>query len=270
MEKRDAHIHTPFCPHGSKDALKQYVEKALERGFDSITFTEHAPLPPSFQDPVPLQDSAMDLRQMEVYLERLSQLKKEYDGQISILTGLETDFITGYEEETAAFLNTYGPSLDDGILSVHFLKTGPSYICLDFDEHAFQQLADRFGSVEAVYEQYYETVYSSIVTPLGPFKPKRVGHITLVKKFARLFPYSMSPQIRELAARCLDAVKEHGMELDVNTSGLRKKFAGEVYMEDWMAETAKQKKIPLIFGSDAHQAEDVGSSYETYKNIITS
>lgn len=183
----------------------------------------------------------MDLRQMEVYLERLSQLKKEYDGQISILTGLETDFITGYEEETAAFLNTYGPSLDDGILSVHFLKTGPSYICLDFDEHAFQRLADRFGSVEAVYEQYYETVYSSIVTPLGPFKPKRVGHITLVKKFARLFPYSMSPQIRELAARCLDAVKEHGMELDVNTSGLRKKFAGEVYMEDWMAETAKQK-----------------------------
>lgn len=65
----------------------------------------------------------MDLRQMEVYLERLSQLKKEYDGQISILTGLETDFISGYEEETAAFLNTYGPSLDDGILSVHFLKT---------------------------------------------------------------------------------------------------------------------------------------------------
>ena len=46
--------------------------------------------------------------------------EKEYDGQISILTGLETDFITGYEEETAAFLNTYGPSLDDGILSVHF------------------------------------------------------------------------------------------------------------------------------------------------------
>lgn len=43
MEKRDAHIHTPFCPHGSKDALKQYVEKALERGFTSITFTEHAP-----------------------------------------------------------------------------------------------------------------------------------------------------------------------------------------------------------------------------------
>ncbi|OOR48509.1 histidinol phosphatase, partial [Bacillus mycoides] len=68
----------------------------------------------------------------------------------------------------------------------------------------------------------------------------------------------------------LDAVKEHGMELDVNTSGLRKKFAGEVYMEDWMAETAKQKKIPLIFGSDAHQAEDVGSFYETYKSIITS
>ncbi len=51
MEKRDAHIHTPFCPHGSKDALKEYVEKALERGFDSITFTEHAPFLRHFKIP---------------------------------------------------------------------------------------------------------------------------------------------------------------------------------------------------------------------------
>ncbi|MBT2574088.1 histidinol-phosphatase HisJ [Bacillus sp. ISL-51] len=270
MKKRDAHIHTPFCPHGSKDELAQYVEKAIEKGFDSITFTEHAPLPPSFQDPVPLQDSAMASRQLEAYLDRLSQLKKEYKGQISILTGLETDYITGYEEETAAFLDTYGPSLDDSILSVHFLKAGPAYFCLDYDEHTFKELITRFGSTEAVYEQYYQAVYSSIVTPLGPYKPKRVGHITLVKKFVRLFPYRMSPHIKDLVSRCLDAVKEHGMELDFNTSGLRKKFAGEAYMEDWMADQAKQKKIPLIFGSDAHQAEDVGYSYETYRSTVNS
>ncbi|WP_347862569.1 PHP domain-containing protein [Salimicrobium sp. PL1-032A] len=50
---KDGHVHTPFCPHGSEDALKTYVEKAISLGYTSVTFTEHAPLPPGFQDPAP-------------------------------------------------------------------------------------------------------------------------------------------------------------------------------------------------------------------------
>ena len=43
--KRDGHIHTPFCPHGTKDSFEEYIEKALSLGFKEISFTEHAPLP---------------------------------------------------------------------------------------------------------------------------------------------------------------------------------------------------------------------------------
>ena len=28
--KRDGHIHSPYCPHGTKDSFEMYVEKALE------------------------------------------------------------------------------------------------------------------------------------------------------------------------------------------------------------------------------------------------
>ncbi|HHY21833.1 MAG TPA: PHP domain-containing protein, partial [Bacilli bacterium] len=54
----DGHVHTPFCPHGSKDELEEYVLRAIELGLTGLTFTEHAPLPLSFEDPTPEQDSA--------------------------------------------------------------------------------------------------------------------------------------------------------------------------------------------------------------------
>ncbi|MBJ7897350.1 histidinol-phosphatase HisJ [Bacillus atrophaeus] len=266
MLKRDGHIHTPFCPHGSKDAFTLYIEEAIKKGFQSITFTEHAPLPPSFNDPTPLQDSAMTHASLERYLNELSGLKKEYSGQIDILTGLEVDYISGYEHEIKSFLDTYGPSLDDSILSVHFLPAGSSFLCLDYDEHTFKELIAVYGSVENVYEQYYNEIYSSIVASIGPFKPRRIGHLTLVKKFAKLFPYEMSATVRKLVSRCLDAIKANGMELDFNTAGLRKTYAGEIYLEEWMIAAAKQKKIPLVYGSDAHQAQDIGYSYESYRN----
>lgn len=49
MLKQDAHLHTPFCPHGTLDPFHSYIEKAMKKGFDSITFTEHAPLPLRFE-----------------------------------------------------------------------------------------------------------------------------------------------------------------------------------------------------------------------------
>lgn len=35
---RDGHIHSPYCPHGTKDTFEMYVEKALSEGLEEITF----------------------------------------------------------------------------------------------------------------------------------------------------------------------------------------------------------------------------------------
>lgn len=128
------------------------------------------------------------------------------------------------------------------------MRTDSSYLCLDYDEHTFKELISACGSIEAVYEQYYRSIYSSIVASLGVYKPKRVGHITLVQKFIKLFPYSMSEHIRGLVSLCLNAIEENGMELDFNTSGLRKTYAGGIYIEDWMLNEAKQRRSRLCLG----------------------
>lgn len=259
--KIDGHIHTPFCPHGSRDSLYQYVEQAIQLGFQQISFTEHAPLPKSFVDPTPLQDSAMKLDEMERYLLNLGKVKEEFKNELKIQIGLEVDYIEEFEEETRAFLNEYGPHLDDSLLSVHFLKKDDTYYCMDYSDDVFAEMIKHFGSVENVYEAYFNTVLASIKANLGNYKPRRIGHITLVHKFQQRFP--CPKDFKESIMYLLEQIKDYGLQLDYNAAGLFKPLCRETYPPQWVAEEATKKKIPLVYGSDAHCAKDLGQGFPT-------
>lgn len=258
--KRDGHIHTPFCPHGTKDSLEEYIEKAIKENFTHITFTEHAPLPLNFVDPTPNQDSGMEHHLLIPYLDTLLALKQQYAKDIRIDIGLEVDYIIGYEEETKSFLNDVGPRLDDAILSVHFLKWKDEYCCIDFSEDEFLRFSKQVGSVEAVYDLYYDTVLRSIDADLGPYKPKRIGHPTLVHKFQHNHQVKIDDEHR--IKEVLHKMKEKDYELDVNSAGLSKKYCLEPYPPLPMIEYANSLHIPLVFGSDAHCVRDLHQHYD--------
>nr|WP_106780426.1 histidinol-phosphatase HisJ [Lysinibacillus timonensis] len=258
--KRDGHIHTPFCPHGTNDTFEQYIEKAIDCGFSEITFTEHAPLPTNFKDPTPDKDSGMNPKLLTPYFEKINKLKTEYSNDIKINIGLEVDYIVGYETETRAFLDIVGPLLDDAILSVHFLKWEQEYCCIDFSKEVFLDFARKVGSVEAIYNLYYDTVKKSIDAYLGRYKPNRIGHPTLVHKFQLSHNEKIDDekQIKEI----LLYMKEKGYELDVNSAGLSKQHCKEPYPPQPMIEYAKSIELPIVFGSDAHQVSDLHQHYE--------
>lgn len=252
MIKRDAHIHSPFCPHGTSDPFRAYIHKAIDNGFQDISFTEHAPLPEGFLDPTPAQDSGMKSHELPHYFAALEQLKKEFSGNLRIRSGLEVDFIPGFEQQTARLLDEVGPQLDDAILSVHFLPHKDQWICADFSAEVFMKLVQDLGSVQAVYDLYYDTVEASIKADLGPYKPKRIGHATLIHKFQHDHGETIDDdaRIREI----LQLVKEHGYELDVNSAGLSKPGCLEFYPPLPYIDYARRLGIPLVFGSDAHNA----------------
>ncbi|UCZ52297.1 histidinol-phosphatase HisJ [Bacillus shivajii] len=267
MSIYDGHIHTPYCPHGSNDTLKKYVEKALQLGYTEMTFTEHAPLPKSFSDPVPDKDSAMDKRHLDSYIKDLNELKDKYDGQIKINVGLEVDYIEGFEEEITDFLNEWGQHLDDSILSVHFLKiTSVNYVCLDFDEHSFHHLQKSLGSTKDVYELYYDTIEKSISCDLGKYKPKRIGHITLVRKFQELFPRQFDDS--KYMNKTLNKMKDYNLTLDVNGAGIIKPYCKEPYPPERWIKEAKALNIPLVYGSDAHSSNGLGQGWEILRQSI--
>lgn len=269
--KWDAHTHSPFCPHGSKQPLEEYIEKAIQLGFTRYSITEHAPLPPSFTDPIPAQDSAMSMDQLEAYLEQGFQLKKKYKDQIEILIGLEIDYIFGYEQETKSFLDRYGPRLEDAILSVHFLPVEGQWTCLDYSAELFEQeLLQHFPSVSHVYLFYYQMLEQAVLADLGAYKPQRIGHFSLIEKFKKKYPPTDQKIWWGQALKVLRLIQEQGYQLDFNTAGYRKKDCLERYPSDALLEQAIALKIPFVFGSDAHHPDDIGYRYDEFVSYFSS
>ncbi|KWW20076.1 histidinol phosphatase [Peribacillus simplex] len=258
--KADSHVHTPFCPHGSTDTFNEYITRGIELGLNEITFTEHAPLPRDFHDPTPEKDSGMDAALLLDYLQELRVLKERHKDKILIKIGLEVDFIEGHEKATKEFLDETGEFLDDSILSVHFIKNHENWHCIDFSADEFGQIAKTLGSVEALYAKYYDTLEKSIEADLGIYKPKRIGHITLVHKFQQRYPSALN--FDEHVYRVLDLIKKENYQLDYNGAGLVKPLCGEPYPPERFARRAMALGIPLVYGSDAHQVQDLGQGYQ--------
>ena len=252
---KDGHIHSPYCPHGSKDALEDYVKRAIEIGLDEITFTEHLPLPENFKDPSPENDRAMSIDQLHKYMEEVRNLKYKYKDKIKINLGVEVDYLEGYEEETRKLLDKYGMYFDDSILSVHILNFNGEYYVIDYSKEEFENIYNLMGGVSDVYYKYYKTLKKAVRTDLGEYKPKRIGHLNLVRKFNRVFPYNYDNNI--VLEELLMLIKEKGYELDYNVSGLLKEYCKEPYISGHLLELVKKYKIPVVFGSDAHSVENM-------------
>lgn len=257
--KTDSHVHSPFCPHGSKDSFVEYIERGIKLGLQEITFTEHAPLPKGFIDPTPEKDSGMDAALLYTYLEELQQLKQQYKDCITIKSGLEIDYIEGFEQETKAFLNEIGTFLDDSILSVHFIEHNHKWYCIDYSDDEFGNISTELGSIDAVYTKYYDTLQKSINADLGIYKPKRIGHITLVHKFQHRF--SAAKSFDDRVYHILEQIQRQNYELDYNGAGAIKPLCREPYPPERFAKRAVELGIPLRYGSDAHQAKDLGQGY---------
>lgn len=266
--KRDAHIHSPYCPHGTKDALKDYVEKAIQSGFTDISFTEHAPLPTSFKDPTPQQDSGMDHSSLMAYLDAVDDVKIAYQKDIVIRTGLEVDYIQGFEDETRIFLDEVGPRLDDSILSVHFLKLGGRYLCIDYSKEVFMEASRIAGSPAQLYQLYYDAVEASVAAELGAYKPRRIGHPTLIHKFQ--LHHGEEIHDRQRIEGLFRKIAEQGCEIDMNGAGFSKPDCRESYPPVDLLPYARSLGIPLVFGSDAHSVQGLHKHYEKFYNESTS
>lgn len=252
---RDGHIHTKYCPHGSSDNFKQYIENAISIGLKEITFTEHLPLPKNFRDPSPVSDSSMNISDVQNYIDDLSKLKEKYNDRIKINIGFEVDYIEGYEKEIKYLLNVYGKYIDDAIISVHMIKIKDEYYLIDYSKEEFKNIVDILGGIDNIYTKYYETVRKAIESDLGKYKPKRIGHLNLIRKYCKVFSYDYSKN--EALKSLVQAIKDNGYELDYNISGRRKEDCDEAYISGYLLDLVKSQDIKMVLGSDSHSADEI-------------
>ena len=234
----DYHMHTPLCGHAIGQP-EEYAQHAVEIGLPEIGFSDHAPLV-SHVDP----KITMSFAQLPEYYKMIEAVQKRFKGKLRIKMALETDFIPGYEAKTKKILADY--PYDYVIGSVHFIK-----------DWGFDNPDDRESwnqkDINRVYHDYYELLRQSAKSKLFDI----MGHVDLVKKFGHRATEDMTDEIQKTAR----VFKDSGVAVEINTAGLRKPVK-EIYPSLDAIKIYCAAGIPLTFGSDAHDPQDVGRDYD--------
>lgn len=232
-----------MCRHG-EGHIYEYVETAIERGFDEIGFAEHIPIP-GLHDP----DGRMLIEEFPIYLQEIRDAQKKYSG-ITIRLGIEADFIPRYLDFVAKFLSEY--PFDFVIGSVHFIDDW------DFSHPDFIEKYHTFG-IDETYKAYYNLLAEAASTGLFDV----IGHFDQPKKFGHQPIADLTGEIEN----ALSIIHEKNLVLDVNTAGKRKPV-GEIYPSEDILRRAHELGIPVILGSDAHRPEDVGSHFSEARELL--
>ncbi len=242
----DYHMHSHFCRHAT-GRIEEYARTASARGLDEICLTPHVPLP-GFRPGFFNDRLRMDMEEFPRYIDELERARARFPG-LTILSGIEADYIAGREEPLAKFLSSY--PFDYVLMSVHFIAQWPG------DQWVFDFSHDR-RPLESIYDDYLEAIGAGIDTGLFDC----VAHFDLIKQAGRPLLAIHGAHVREIIARCRD----RGMSAEVNTSGIRKGIA-ESYPADGIVSLMRDMGLPLTPGSDAHAPSQLAFGFEKLRGV---
>lgn len=231
--KLDLHNHTARCKH-AEGTMESYIVRAIECGIELYGFADHAPM---------FWDDAYRMRpdEMDDYEAEFAALKERFDGQIKLLLGYEMDYLPGKMDE-----RVLGRNVDFRIGSVHFLGTWA------FDNPA---LLGDFGKHDL--DESWNAYFAAMRDMAASKQFDIAGHFDLIKLFGHYAHKGVDHAVRE----ALEAIKQTGMAIEINTSGWRR-TVGEQYPSRAILEAACELQIPLTFGSDAHALSHVGANLD--------
>lgn len=271
----NGHTHTEFCPHGSREDTELFIKKAIKSGFKTYTITEHFPMAPEFYNTVTgsihaIETAAMGIDELPAYFEKMNYLKTKYSNFIKILVGFEVDYIESCTDWTSQMLTKYKDEIDDAVLSVHFLPTKAGLRAVDDSYKDFcDGVLAEYQTPVGVANAYLTTILKAIDWKVD-YKPKRYGHITLYRKWIRDFPVTtdwVDSNTVVLLEKILTKVANNREMLDCNMSGINRVSQREPSPYWEVIKQAKTKNIKLVYGADAHAANDVNQGYAEFLNI---
>jgi histidinol-phosphatase (PHP family) len=255
--------HTgPYCDHAEGEP-EAFVEAALAAGLGVFGFTEHAPrVEPRF---LYAEEVALgwDVARLEAgfaaYAEHISSMGGRYADRITVLRGFETEVVPAarYVEVMSDYRKRFG--FDYIVGSVHHVDD----IIFDYTRDLFEQACAHCGGLEGLAVRYYETVAEMVCA----LRPEVVGHFDLIRKQVPDEESVSTPRVREAACRALDAVRDTGGILDVNTGGYRKGL-GRPYPAPWAVREALARGIPFALGDDSHRPGEVGAHFDEARDYL--
>jgi histidinol-phosphatase (PHP family) len=260
MNYFNLHTHSSYCD-GARDP-EEYVVEALSKGFHTLGFSSHAPVP--FENNFAIKNED----ELSNYCETVRNLKEKYSDRISIYLGLELDYIEGITGNFSELKSKC--RLDYTIGSVHLVsndaKNGLWFIDGPRVESYDEGLKNVFsGDVKLAISKYYEQVKKMVITQ----KPDILGHFDKIKMHNkdRYFKED-EPWYQDLVMDLLDTIIIAGVIPEVNTRGIYKKRSSDLYPGVWVLKEMKRKNIPITLSADAHLPTEIDGYYAETIEIL--
>ena len=229
--KANFHTHTYRCNHAVGED-REYVLKAIERGVESLGFSDHSPY--CFPDGY-YSGFRMTLDQVAGYVRSLSELREEFKDKIKIYIGYEMEYYPAYFERT----------INDVILKngCDYIILGQHFIDNEIGQHPCATPTDDAKRLE----NYVDTLIEGINTGRYFY----VAHPDVLNFTGDTDVY------REQVTRLCKEAKRLGVPLEYNVLGVKD---GRFYPVDefWRVAAAVGNKV--IIGCDAHRPDDVANS----------
>lgn len=251
----DSHVHTRFCGHATGE-MEEYVQAAISHGLRKIVFLEHMEEGILTQAKTWLAEEDFDR-----YFAEGKRLHEQYGSQIEIGLGVECGYNEGHGD---ALLTRLGKRQWDRIgISCHFLKLPgvPEHLNMFSKKVENIDLARRFGP-EKILDRYFAILHQAIRQLPGTF----VCHLDAALR--RVPEITLTAGHYQMIDELLRTVKEKGMALELNTSGLD--MRGKPFPTRRILSMALACDIPLVLGSDAHKPADVARHFDDIAGFIPS
>ena len=251
-----------FCNH-AEDTLEDIILKYIELGFARVGITEHIPpvndrflYPDEIADNLNSHDLYLRFRD---YFSLVRRLKEKYADRILIMAGMETETYTGYIDHVHALVSEFSPDYIVG--SVHHVGD----ICFDYSKDAYDRAASACGSLEGLYESYFDLQYEM----MAALRPFIVGHFDLIRIYDPAYHKRLArPKIQKKIHRNLKLIQSLGLVMDFNLRPLSRGEA-EPYIAPPILEQAKEMGIRVVPGDDSHAVDQAGANIEKAIAILT-
>ena len=233
----DYHVHTSFSD--GSGSVAECIERAIAVGLPEIGISDHlSPVQPS-----PWAMPTIPFARLERYVEEVRGAADRYQ-EITVLLGVEADYAPEHEPQLAALLDAW--PFDYVIGGVHAVDG------FDFDDPSRRE-DPRWSDADALSAAYYETVRRA--AEFGAFDV--IAHLDYIG----LWGHRPGPAAGDVIDSALEAIAASGTALELNTDRFSEP-AGVMYPSGELLRAAETRGIPLVFGSDAHAAEQVGQLWD--------
>lgn len=239
MSLTRSNIHCHSCFSDGKNTLEEMTLAAIEKGFVSLGFSEHAWN--SYDT-----DCCMKPDALPIYFGEIQRLRQKYGDHIELYAGLEVDGLSPNPKE----------GLDFTIGALHYLQDSQGrYHTIDYLPEMFEEAAKWVGGrdTKKLVEQYYATLLDF----LAHYQPEVIAHLDLIVKLNGQGQYfnESSRWYQTLVEEVGERVIQLGTVVEVNTGGICRGYRREPYPSREFLQYFIAADLPLLLSSDAHQAE---------------